>query len=359
MNSRERFLASMTGRPVDRAVYGAWTNAWPETVARWKGEGYDPAREPLVPADPWLWRGGWFYPNPPFERRVVEDDGRTVLFVNEEGILMRERKDQPRSSMPQFVRFPVETREEFRAFYRARMRPDLAARLGADYVAQLAAFRGRTCPLVVGADRWGGFFGGLRSLVGVERLCLLFYDDPAWVEEMMDAVADFIIAMMGKVLDHTDVDCFAFWEDMAYKTGPLVDPAMFRALALPRYRRVIEFLKGRGVPLVALDSDGDIHGLIPLWLDAGVDILYPFEVQCGMDVVACRKRYGRGLRMWFGIDKRALVHGPAAIDAELERVRPLVADGGYLPGLDHGVPPDVPFRHYLYYAERLRTILTS
>jgi uroporphyrinogen decarboxylase len=78
-----------------------------------------------------------------------------------------------------------------------------------------------------------------------------------------------------------------------------------------------------------------------------------------MDVVACRKRYGRGLRMWFGIDKRALVHGPAAIDAELERVRPLVADGGYLPGLDHGVPPDVPFRHYLYYAERLRTILTS
>lgn len=357
MNSRERFLATMTYGRVDRAVFGDWTNAWPETVERWKAEGYDPARKPFVPPDPWSWRGSWFYPNPPFRRTVVEDDGRTVLFLNEEGVLMRERKDQPRSSMPQFVRFPVETREEFRRFFEERMKPDLAARIGPDYATVLAGFRDRTEPLVVGADRWGGFFGGLRSMVGVERLCLLFYDDPAWVEEMMDAVADFLIAMLDGILAHTTIDCFAFWEDMAYKTGPLVSPVMFREMALPRYRRVISFLKGRGVPLVALDSDGDIRELIPIWMDAGVDILYPFEAQCGMDVVACRQRYGRDLRMWFGIDKRALVKGPAAIDAELERVRPLVAEGGYIPGLDHGIPPDVPFRHYAYYVERLRTIL--
>src|SRR3990167_8997878 len=130
MTSRERFLKVMTYQPVDRGIYGPWTNAWPETVERWKQEGYDPAREPIFPADEYLWRGSWFYPNPPFERQIVKDEGNTVLFVNEEGILMRERTDNPMSSMPQFVRFPVETPEEFRRFYKERMQPDLAARIG-------------------------------------------------------------------------------------------------------------------------------------------------------------------------------------------------------------------------------------
>lgn len=333
----------MTYRPVDRAVYAAWTNAWPETVARWRGEGYDPAREPLYPADEWLWRGSWFYPAPRFEREVRRDEGDTLLVLNEEGILMRERKDNPRSSMPQFVRYPVETAADFRRFWAERMSPDLEKRVGPDYEAALRALRTRTGALVVGADRWGGFFGGLRAMLGVDRACMLFYDDPALVEEMMDAIADLIVGVMGRILDHTSVDCFAFWEDMAFKTGPLVGPDMFRRFALPRYRRVVEYLKGRGVPLVALDSDGDITSLVPIWMDAGIDILYPCEVQCGMDVRGLRRRFGRGLRLWFGIDKRALARDRASIDAELERVRPLVAEGGYIPGLDHGVPPDVPF----------------
>ncbi len=186
---------------------------------------------------------------------------------------------------------------------------------------------------------------------------MLFHDDPAFVEEMMDAVADFIIAVMGRILDHTDVDSFGFWEDMAYKAGPLVSPATFRRLAVPRYRRVTDFLRSRGVPFISLDSDGDISSLIPVWLDGGIDTLYPFEVQCGMDVVKVRRQYGRGLRMWGGIDKRALAQGREAIDAELRRVAPLIRDGGYIPGLDHGVPPDISFENYCYYAEQLRRLL--
>jgi uroporphyrinogen decarboxylase len=357
MTDRERFLNVMGYRPVDRCVYGVWTHGWPETVERWKREGYDPSREPLFDTDRWDWQGGWFFPTPPFERKVVSEDEGTILYVNHEGILMRERKDQPLSSMPQFVRFPVETRQDFRKLWRERMQPDLAARIGADYARKLEACRRRDVPLIVISDRWGGFFGGLRAMLGVERLCTLFYDEPSFVEEMMDALADFIIAMMGGILDHTDVDVYGFWEDMAYKTGPLCGPDMMRRFALPRYRRVVEFVRGRGVPYVALDSDGDVSSLIPVWLDAGINTLYPFEVQAGMDVVEVRRRYGRELRLWFGIDKRALARGPAAIDAELRRVRPLVEDGGYVPGLDHSMPPDVSFDNYCYYMEHLPDIL--
>ena len=357
MNDRERFLNVMNYKPVDRGVYGAGVGAWPETLERWKTEGYDPADEPLFKTDHWGTIGHWFFPNPPFEHKVIEEDDRTILYINHEGILMRERKDNPYSSMPQFVKFPVESREEFRRFYRERMQPDMAARVGQDYVQKLAAYRDRDFPLVVISDRWGGFFGGLRGMVGVERLCTLFYDDPAFIEEMMDAVADFIIAMMGQILDHTDVDVYGFWEDMAYKTGPLIGPEMLRKYALPRYKRVVEFVRSRGVEFISLDSDGDMSSLIPIWLDAGINILYPFEVQCGMDVVQVRKQYGRDLRIWYGIDKRALAKGPEAIDAELERVRPLIEEGGYVPGPDHSMPPDVPFANYVYYMNALRKVV--
>ena len=45
--------------------------------------------------------------------------------------------------------------------------------------------------------------------------------------------------------------------------------------------------------------------------------------------------------------------GPAAIDAELARVRPLIEEGGYVAGLDHSMPPDVPYANFRYYWRRL------
>lgn len=356
MTERERFLRVMRYQPVDRCFYHQdW--GWPETIERWKTEGFDQNSPPQFGADRWMWHGHWFFPNPPFERQVIEEDERTITYINHEGILMRERKDQPYSSMPQFLRFPVENRADFRKFWTERMKPDPAARLGANWKELLLEYKNRTIPLIVIADRWGGFFGAIRNMTGVENLCILFYDDPAFVEEMMDAVADHIIALMDILLDMTDVDVFGFWEDMGFKTGPLLGPKQVRKYMLPRYRRVVEFLRGRGVEFISLDSDGQIGELIPIWLEAGINVLYPFEVQCGMDVVAVRKKYGKDLRMWGGINKHALAEGRAAIDAELARVAPLVKEGGYIPYLDHSVPPDVGFHEYCYYMERLKEIL--
>ncbi|MBI2201520.1 MAG: hypothetical protein HYU43_06220, partial [Armatimonadetes bacterium] len=229
----------------------------------------------------------------------------------------------------------------------------LTRRIGPDWKEQLKAIRARPMPFVVVSDRWGGFFGPLRNLTGVERLCTLLLDDPAFVEEMMEADADFILAMMQPILDVVAIDAFAFWEDMAYRTAPLISPDMARRYLLPRYRRVADFLRGRGVPFIGLDSDGYIHPLIPIWLDAGLNFLYPFEVQAGMDVLAVRRKYGRELRLWGGFDKRTLARSPQAIDAEIERLKPLMAEGGFIPHTDHSAPPDISFPNYLYYLERM------
>lgn len=146
MNSRERLLATLRYEPVDRAPYRSW-GAWPETIERWRSEGYDPENPPDFGTDRWEVRN-WFCPNPPFEHEVVEEDNDTILYINHEGILMRERKTHRQSSMPQFVRFPVETRQDFRRFWNERMQPDPVSRIGPDWQAQLASFGDRDYPLI-------------------------------------------------------------------------------------------------------------------------------------------------------------------------------------------------------------------
>jgi hypothetical protein len=70
-----------------------------------------------------------------------------------------------------------------------------------------------------------------------------------------------------------------------------------------------------------------------------------------------RADYGDDVLLLGGVDKLALIAGKDAIDRELEKLHPLVERGGYLPCVDHRVPPDVTYENYLYYLERKKAIL--
>ena len=111
------------------------------------------------------------------------------------------------------------------------------------------------------------------------------------------------------------------------------------------------------MPVIGVDTDGDLTKLIDKFVKAGVNMLWPFEVQAGMDVLEVRKRWPREFAIWGGIDKRALAIDRHAIRAEVMRVvPPMLEYGGYLPTLDHAVPPDVPLENWTYYLELVRAI---
>ena len=110
-----------------------------------------------------------------------------------------------------------------------------------------------------------------------------------------------------------------------------------------------------GIPLVLVDTDGDHEVLTPLFLEAGVNGFGPIERAAGMDPVDLRRRYGKAFCMLGGIDKREIAKDRAAIDREIDRaIRPLVAAGGFIPMIDHAVPPDVSLDNFQYYLERKR-----
>ena len=58
-----------------------------------------------------------------------------------------------------------------------------------------------------------------------------------------------------------------------------------------------------------------------------------------------------------GMDKRALTGRKADIKAEvMRRTTGLLPTDGYLPGVDHATPSDVPFENYCYLVELLRNL---
>ncbi len=155
-----------------------------------------------------------------------------------------------------------------------------------------------------------------------------------------------------------DFDIAIFWEDMSGKQGSMISPATFKEFMTPRYKELIGFLKARGVELFSVDSDGYVGELIPLFMDAGLNLLYPFEQQAGNDLIEYRKRFPE-LRMTGGVDKNILFKGRKAIDKELEKIPFLISQGGYIPYMDHLIPPNGSWENFKYYREKLNKIIDS
>jgi uroporphyrinogen decarboxylase len=126
---------------------------------------------------------------------------------------------------------------------------------------------------------------------------------------------------------------------------------------VPRYRRIADALREHGCDVAYIDCDGNINQLVPLWLKGGINGMFPVEVAAGSDPLALREQYGKEVLLFGGVNKRALARGKEAIRRELERIFPVVQQGGWIPHVDHRVPPDVTLDDYLYYLKLKRDML--
>ena len=292
---------------------------------------------------------------PPFEEEVLEDHGDWELVRNSNGSIVRRLKGE--MGIPSFVRGGVETREDWERV-KVRFRPSLEGRVPDDWEQQVAAWRTRDYPLCgMQSEPWLN----LVELMGPQKLLTLFHDDPQWLKEMIHYLCDFFIGLTDLVLRQVRPvpEICLVGGDFCYKAGPLMSPAAFREFLLPEFRRVIDVYRSYGVPAVMLHTDGDFRPLIPLILEAGVTGVHPFEVTNGQNVLDVRKAYPH-LQIFGGIDKQALARGPAAIDRELAQkdIPFMVSQSGYIPYVDHAVPPDVSWENYCYYRRRLNELAT-
>jgi len=369
MTERERYLATMLfGRP-DKVPFSpggpreSTLKAWhqqglPEDVPWFEHlcevigvEREEPKTERVSP-------GVSFIMIPTFEEKLLERKPGTLVVQDWKGNIceisdefdvtyLRTARD---FCTRRWIKCPVENRDDWEQM-KTRYDPHHPERFPKDFEARCRALRDRDYRAGVGVS---GPFWQLREWCGFEGLCMLLIEDPDFVREMIDFWCDFILETMQPILDRVELDYAFVSEDMAYKAHSMISPAMTREFLLPTYRKWVGALRASGCPILDMDSDGYVGELIPIWLDAEINVCDPIEVAAGNDIVAYRRLYGRKMAYNGGIDKRAMAKGGDVMRDEVMRVvPPLLEDGGFIPSCDHGVPSDVSWPDFVDYSRLL------
>ncbi len=350
VTARELFRRIMRYEEVDRMPVFHW-KGWPETNRRWEREGIPPGTSQheffnAVPQSHGAGVNVGLYPA--FEEETLEETAEYRVFRQSDGVIAKHWKN--RSSIPHFIDYTLKDRASWEE-YKKRLQPD-PGRIPENYDKWIEDAKQAEAPVTAGAASMAGW---VRNWMGVENMSYMAYDDRELFMEMADTIADLVVWGLEQTLPRVNVDMAWGWEDICFRTGPLVSPEIFKDVAVPAYRKIADKLHEHGVDLYLVDCDGMIEDLIPLWLEAGVNVMFPLEIGAWKaDPMVLRKKFGKELRIFGGIDKLEIAKGRAAIDREIGRRLPLMKEGGFVPLPDHLLTPGTALEDYQYYLEKLR-----
>ncbi len=349
MNQRERFLSLMDYKPVDRCPIWDF-GFWEETLPAWREQGMPQG----VSSDDFFgmdiqWRGAGLNLAlaPLFESRILEDRGDTEIILQNDGVIAQQKKTL--RTIPHYIDWTLKDRASWEKEFKPRLDPNTPGRIPADFAEKCKANAdaSRAWPYLIST---GSLFGKLRDWMGFENIAMLVHDDPALLEEMIRTMGDLVVTTLSRALkiakdNGVTFDFGSMWEDMCFNQGPIMGPKFVVKWMKSHYARISELLRSHGCNYIVLDCDGRIDELIPIWLDAGVNVMFPLEIGTwGADPVGYRKRFGQTMRIMGGFDKHILARSKDAITREVYRLAPLVEEGGFIPFCDHRVPLDVSAR---------------
>jgi len=368
MTNRERAMAILNYQPYDHLPVVHF-GFWEETRDKWAEEGYITKAEARR-GDPCVAQKlGFDFEwgpcvaqhtglRPDFAREVVKELGNGARHVrNHNGVVEMERDGA--TSIPQEISHLLVDRASWEKHYLPRLQfaPGRVPREG--LLKLRAQFeRGKADESRPVGIHVASLYGCFRDWAGLTGTSYIYADDEELYAEILDTIGNLACQTLEESLALCAPGMFDFahfWEDIACKSGPLAVPSVFRKLVGPHYKCLTALLREYGVGIVSLDCDGCIDALLPIWLENGVNTMFPMEVGTWEASIApWRARYGRELRGVGGMNKNVFSRDFAAVDAEIERLRPLIALGGYIPCPDHRIAPDAKWENVLYYTKRMR-----
>ncbi|MBT3375938.1 MAG: hypothetical protein HN742_40505 [Lentisphaerae bacterium] len=351
MTDRERFARQMNYQSVDRC-FNMEFGYWQENFKEWdifveNGITNNGQADRFFNFDRIAVTGGTVWMHPAFESRVVSETETTRTLINGDGLYAEVPKDG-HDTIPHYVKASIVTPDDWKVCKDERFRRDDPVRKIDVEALQRAHPTDRSYPLGVSC---GSMIGKVRDMLTFEGIAYATYDYPDMVEDMVETACLLVEDMLDQVLGKLDFDYACGWEDICFKNGPIISLDFFTNVVVPRYKRIGNKLHAHGIELWYTDCDGDVRALMPGFLEAGINCLFPYEVNGCAHPLELLDEYGKDLRIMGGVDKMELGKGPEAIKAYLETLVPAVERGGYIPFCDHRCPPNVKTVDYLYYLD--------
>ena len=354
MTDRERFNRQMHYQSVDRSFnmeFGYWDENFTEwDIFRDNGITNNWEADLFFSFDRIDAIGGYTFLHPPVQRRVIEVKEKTQIIINEEGLLAEVPLKGGGSSIPHFIKPAITTADDWKKMKEEHFNlqhPDRKLNIE-EIKKRFPSDEERDFPLGIYC---GSMIGKIRDILTFEGLAYAIYDEPEMLEDMVETTCQLVEYSLDQLLPHFKFDYASGWEDICFKSGPIVTLAFFKNVIMPRYKRIDAKLKAHGIDIWYTDCDGDVRPILPFLLEGGINCLFPFEVNSCTHPGALLDQYDGQLRIMGGVDKMKLGEGPKAIKEYLESMEKYVARGGYIPFCDHRCPPNVTPSDYLYYLD--------
>ena len=356
MTNRERFQRIMRYEPVDRLPVMQIEPYEKPSVERWRKEGLPEDQEPVdfLGMSRLVHVGGvGLSPVPAFEQKVISEDDQYIIETTAMGGTVRRDKRAP-STFYGHIDHPIKTRQDWER-YKERLDPETWL-AHTDHLTpeRIREINESTEP--VGACFFPFFFRLGFYTMGMERFLTAFYEEPDMMHDMFSHAGNLVLQALRRVLENVQLDLAHLNEDLAGKNGPLISPRIYEEFWYPYQDPIVQLLQEHNVPVISMWSAGEFDVLLPGMMEHGINCTWPLEAVCGMDALDLRKRYGKELLLAGNIPKEALIAGPDAIDRELDRLMPLIQEGGFIPALDDMTPMECPFSHFEHMIRKLQDI---
>ncbi len=324
MNAKERFRETMNYGTPDRVPYFE-EGIREDVIAEWRKQGLPPDR----------------YPSDMF----LQDNFLEIqLDIN---------------PLPDFDVWPTSVNQL--NLLRDRLNPDDPDRFPSDWQDVIKRTDDENCVVFLRVHR--GFFQsmGIYKWERFSDVMFMMLEDPEFVHAAMGIHSKFVAAFFDSVLRQVNVDAVVFSEAIGGNEGPLISPDMYEEFALEHYKPLLGVLDNHGVEIKICRTYANSRILIPSLLKFGINGLWACETNIeSMDYVSLRNEFGKDLRLIGGIDLDALRSGREAIEKEiLNKVPPLLEEGGYIPLADGRIRKEISFGNYSYYRSMLEKLISG
>lgn len=190
---------------------------------------------------------------------------------------------------------------------------------------------------------WGTF---LRRM---DNFLMDPYLYPAEVNMLLDALLQIHMQTLEQVVNSVGdvVDIIRFGDDLGMTSGPLVPPDLYKEFYKKRHTMLNSYVHGNSNMKTFLHSCGSIYQLIPDLIEAGFDIINPVQTNCvDMEPERLKNEFGKYITFWGGgADTTTVLNRASSEDVRkhcLERLEIFSKDGGFIFNPVHNIIPDVP-----------------
>jgi uroporphyrinogen decarboxylase len=180
----------------------------------------------------------------------------------------------------------------------------------------------------------------------MENLMMDFHDNPQFVRDLFDAIADYNVAQVREALKY-DIDAVYFGDDWGQQRGLQMGPRRWREFIFPVLERMYGVVRGAG-KFQMIHSCGDVDEVFDDLIAAGLNCFNPFQPEV-MDVAELISQYRGRLAFHGGLStQRTMPFGTVGdVKVQTRRLLELGREGGYIFAPAHDVQGDVPLENML------------